>query len=107
MSTKTFHIMYTIHFMINIIIENTGSIFILAVTWEITALKYHIDYEVNTTCTLIYTPPHKAPLYSTIDKSFKCLLENLLKIPPIKVGHILLIHHHSMVILNHHGYVKP
>ena len=61
--------------------------------WEITALHNYSAYGADDTNAFAEAPPPTAPLYVTIDAPFKAWWENILKRPPIKVGHILLVRH--------------
>ena len=53
--------------------------------WAINALHNHKAYGADATNAFAEAPPPKAPIYVTIDASFKAWWETILKRPPISV----------------------
>ena len=61
--------------------------------WAITALHNYTAYSADATNTFAEAPPPQAPLYVTIDASFKSWWEKVFKRPPITVVHVLPVNH--------------
>ena len=61
--------------------------------WAITALNNYVAYSADATNAFAEAPPPKAPLYVTIDASFKSWSKKILKRPPITVDHVLPMRH--------------
>jgi len=57
--------------------------------WAITVLNNYVAYGADTTNAFGEVPPLTSPLYVTIDAHFKAWWKNILKRPPITVGHVL------------------
>lgn len=61
--------------------------------WALTALHNYTVLGADTTNAFAEAPPLVAPLYVTIDKSYRGWWENVKKRPPIPKGHVLPVHH--------------
>ena len=61
--------------------------------WAITALHNYTAFRANVTNAFTEAPPPSDPLYVTIDRQYKRWWEEVLKRPPITVGHVLPVKH--------------
>ena len=61
--------------------------------WAISALHNYKAYGADATNAFAEAPPPTAPLYVTIDEPFKAWWVQVLKRPPITVGHVLPVRH--------------
>ena len=61
--------------------------------WAITALHNYTASEADATNAFAEASPPTAPLYITIDRQYKRWWEEVLKRPPITVGHVLPVKH--------------
>ena len=61
--------------------------------WDITALHNYTAFGADATNAFAEAPPPTAPLYVTIDRQYKRWWEEVLKRPPITVGHVLPVRH--------------
>jgi len=61
--------------------------------WAIAALHNYTVFGADATNAFAEEPSMTAPLYVTIDRQYKSWWENVLKRPPIKIGHVLPVRH--------------
>lgn len=61
--------------------------------WSLSAISNSVGIGADATNAFAEAPPPKVPLYVTIDQPFRDWWCNVLKRPPIKVGHVLPVRH--------------